>query len=300
MTAHRALISAEYYTADGSEAFAGNGLFGLRDHGVEVDVLPEPVDEFTAEQLEGAHSLIMMGGSRVTPRSLEGVTTLRHIARYGSGFDSVDVEACADRGIVVTNTPDAVRQPMAIAALTMLLAVAHNLVRKDAITRQGAWGERSRYQGVGVEGATVGIVGFGGIGQETAKLVGAVGADVIVSNRSDNADTHHLIGARELGLMKDSAFLVNMARGNVIDEDALVRALEAGGIAGAGLDVFREEPTSAENPLLRMDNVTVAPHSLCWTGRFAAAVGASVAEAVLDIKEGRRPRHVVNPRVRED
>jgi D-3-phosphoglycerate dehydrogenase len=115
-----------------------------------------------------------------------------------------------------------------------------------------------------------------------------------------NADTHHLIGARELGLMKDSAFLVNMARGNVIDEDALVRALEAGGIAGAGLDVFREEPTSAENPLLRMDNVTVAPHSLCWTGRFAAAVGASVAEAVLDIKEGRRPRHVVNPRVRED
>lgn len=325
---YRVQISAEFYAERGDEAFPGSGLLSLDRPGIDVSIMDQSVAEFAPHHLEGAHSLIMMGGTRVTERSLDGVTTLRHIARFGSGFDSVDIDACSSRGVLVTNTPDAVRRPMALATLTMLLATAHNLVQKDALTRRHRWLYRSRLQGNGVETATVGIVGFGGIGQETAKLVSPLASRVLVSNRSDksasaealgaqqvtldkllaesdyviltvpyNPDTHHLVGVRELSRMKSSGVLINMARGNVVDEEALINALESGTIGGAGLDVYADEPVRGDNRLLKMENVTLSPHSLCWTDAFAAAVGSSIVDAVFASKEGRRPHSAVNPQV---
>lgn len=326
---YRVAITADVHTAAGSEAFPGSGLLDADLPGIELVVLDELLPEVEPAQLEGFDALVLSGGCAVTARTLEGAPQLRHVARFGSGYDSVDVDACTHHGVQVTNTPEAVREPMALAGLAMLLGVAHNLVQKDAIARTDRWDERSRLQGPGIEDATVGIIGFGGIGRETARLVRAVGADVLVHNRSDRsaqaaelgarqveldelltasdyvivtvaytADTHHLIGATELGRMPKHARLINMARGNVVDEAALIAALEAGAIAGAGLDVFAQEPVDPANPLLRMQNVTVTPHALCWTDSFARRVGRSVLDAVADIAAGREPAHLVNPAAR--
>ncbi len=323
---YRVAITADVFTADGTEVFPGSGLIGADAPNTEFVVLDELLPEVTGAQLAGFDALVLAGSAAVTERTLEDAPQLRHVARFGSGYDAVDVDACTRHGVQVTNTPEAVREPMALAGLTMLLAVSHNLVQKDAITRAGRWGERSALQGPGVTGSTVGIIGFGGIGKATAELVRGVGAEVLVQNRSDRsaeaiaigarqvsldellaasdyvmitvaytADTHHLIGADQLARMPRHARLINMARGKVVDEAALIEALRSGTISGAGLDVFANEPVEPDNPLLTMQNVTVTPHALCWTDSFARRVGHSVLTAIADVAAGRRPQHLINP-----
>jgi phosphoglycerate dehydrogenase-like enzyme len=207
-----------------------------------------------------------------------------------------------------------------------VLALAHKLMAKDRITRAGRWPERLDHMGMGLTGRSLGVVGAGRIGKELLRLarvfdlkllaadpyaerleleyIGArpvplaelmAQADFVVITCLLNEETRGLIGARELALMKPTAYLVNVARGPVVDERALYQTLAARRIAGAGLDVFEEEPTPADNPILKLDNVIVSPHALCWTDELFANIASTAIGAIVAASTGRRPEFVVNP-----
>jgi D-3-phosphoglycerate dehydrogenase len=264
-----------------------------------------------------------------------GDLRVRLIARHGVGFDAVDLAAMSAQGVIVTNTPDAVRRPVATAALTYVLALAQKLLAKDRLTRAGRWHERTDHMGMGLTGRSLGVVGAGSIGRETLRLARAFDLELLAADPyADAADiaalgarlvpldtllatadfvcvtcaltpeTRHLIDAKALARMRPTAYLVNVARGPVVDEAALVAALAAGRLAGAGLDVFESEPIAAGHPLLGFDNVIVTPHALCWTDECFAAIADSGLRSVVAVAQRRVPAHVVNgdvldhPRVR--
>jgi phosphoglycerate dehydrogenase-like enzyme len=321
-TPWRLAVTADYAEADGSTIYGDIGLGGLAADGIEWTRLEVPI---RPGALEGFDAVLLLSGTPLGAEQLEGVTTLRHVARFGAGFDAVDLEACDERGITVTNAPTGLRVPMAHTALTFLFALGHSLLPKDRLVREADWDRKAQYRGPGLAHATVGMIGLGGIGRETVRQLRALDLDVIAWNRSPrpefcaevgidqlpldeviarsdyliltvaaNDGTRHLIGQRELALMKDSAFLINIARGAVVDETALITALQDGTIAGAGLDVFEVEPLPADSPLLALENVVLAPHSLCWTADFAAATGAEALAEVRAVAQGREPANVVN------
>ena len=326
---YRVAVTRAFAEPDGTTIFGDIGLDRLTEAGIEWRTLAAPSSRIDAQELEDFDGVLVLGAERFDADSIPPGGRLRHVARFGAGYDAVDIEACAAAGITVTNTPEAVRRPMADAALTMLFGLAHNLRVKDELVRTGRWSERSGWRGSGLRDRTVGIVGLGGIGLETARLLRALEITVAASNRSPKTEaasalgismlsldelltvsdyvivtvagtpaTAGLIGERELRLMKPTAYLINMSRGSVVDEAALVDALRTHRIAGAGLDVFEQEPLPRSSPLLELQNVLLAPHSLCWTDDFTASVAASLREAVIDISRDREPRHVVHPQKR--
>jgi phosphoglycerate dehydrogenase-like enzyme len=312
---------------DGDELRFDLGLDVLdAEPDVEWGILPgEPAPELSAAQLEGVDGLLLWG-ARLSEASLEGADRLRVVARIGVGFDKVDVEACTRRGIAVTITTDGVRRPMAVSAILCVLALAHRLVQKDRITRTGRWRDAWDHVGTGLSGRTLGIVGAGNIGREvfrlakpfdlrhiaadpfvTPEVAAAEGfeltdldalmatADFVCVLCPLNEETRHIIDARRLALMKPTAFLINISRGALVDEEALAAALRADAIAGAALDVFEQEPADPSNPLLAFDNVIATPHSICHTEELFRFAGGSAARSVLDVKAGRVPEYVVNP-----
>lgn len=324
-TAWKLAITADLAEADGTTVYGDIGLSTLADHGIEWSLVGAAGRDLTAQELRGFDALLLLSGTPFGPEQLEGGTTLTHVARFGAGFDAVDLGACAAAGITVTNAPAGLRVPMAHTALTFLFALAHSLLPKDRLVREAAWDRKAEFRGPGLGGATIGMIGLGGIGRETVRQLRALDLDVIAWNRSPRPEfcaeagieqlaldeviarsdyliltvasapgTRHLIGARELALMKDSAFLINIARGAVVDESALITALSQGTIAGAGLDVFEVEPLPASSPLLALENVVLSPHALCWTADFAAATGAEALGEVIAVAEGREPRNVVS------
>ncbi len=253
---------------------------------------------------------------------------LRVVARHGVGYDAVDVAAMTRAGIVVTNTPSPMPRPVATTALTFLLALAGKLFLKDRLTRSGRWNERMDNMGLGLTGRTLGVIGAGRIGRELLRMartfdlkllasdpqvdaiqLGYVGARKValqeLLRQSDfvvvccllTPGTHHLIDAAALREMRPEAFLINVARGPVVDEAALIEALQQGRIAGAALDVFEQEPVDPANPLLAMDNVIVTPHSLCWTDECFHNMASTGLSSIVDALAGRRPEFVVNPEV---
>jgi phosphoglycerate dehydrogenase-like enzyme len=214
---------------------------------------------------------------------------------------------------------------VATIALTFVLALAHRLFTKDRLTREGRWSERIDHMGLGLTGRTLGVVGAGRIGKELLRMartfdlrllaadpyadeleltyIGArrvslevlmAESDFVVVTCLLNEETRHLIGAKALSLMQPGAYLINVARGPVVDERALYEALAARRIAGAGLDVFEEEPTPASNPILKLDNVIVTPHALCWTDELFRNIARTAIGAILAAHGGRRPQFVVN------
>jgi phosphoglycerate dehydrogenase-like enzyme len=305
MVGYRVAVTGDQASSDGTTIFGDIGLGRLPSFSV-IDV-PDPV--LTPAQLDGFDALLMMGGRGITPASLAG-TSLRHIARFGAGYDAIDIEACTHAGVVVTNTPDGVRVPMAHAALAQIFALAHALVPKTRLVQSGRWEERTRWQGRGLHDATVGVVGKGNVGSEIVRLLEALGvhvsdlaelrdlaavSDYLVITVSGNPGTRHLINADVLARMRPGAFLINLSRGSVVDEAALIASLKEGRLRGAALDVFEHEPLPPDSPLLAMDNVVLTPHSLCWTDGFARSVADSAITAILDVAAGRTPRHAVNP-----
>jgi phosphoglycerate dehydrogenase-like enzyme len=251
---------------------------------------------------------------------------LKVVSRFGVGYDAVDIPAATHAGVVVTNTPDGVRRPVATIILLFVLALSHKLFAKDKLVREGRWNDRTLFMGDGLTGKTIGIIGgMGSIGSEafrllrplemrmlaadpagtpeTAKALGVELVDmdtllrqadfVCVSCYLDET-TRKLVGAREFGLMKPTAYLVNTARGPVVDEAALYDALTSKRIAGAAIDVFEEEPTPADNPLLKLDNIIVTPHALCWTDECFRGIASSAFGAMVSYARGEPPRYVVD------
>jgi D-3-phosphoglycerate dehydrogenase len=255
---------------------------------------------------------------------------LRVVARHGVGYDSVDVPAMTRAGVVVTNTPMPMPRPVATIALTFILALAGKLMLKDRLTRSNRWNERMDNMGMGLTGRTLGVIGAGRIGKELLRMartfdmkllandpyvnaveLGYVGArkvdlptllresDFVVTIPLLNEETRHLMGAPEFAQMKATAYFINVSRGPVVDEPALIEALRAGRIAGAALDVFEQEPVDPANPLLTMDNVIVTPHSLCWTDECFHNMAVTGLASIVDALSGRVPEFVVNREVLE-
>jgi phosphoglycerate dehydrogenase-like enzyme len=244
------------------------------------------------------------------------------------GYDSVDVPAMSAAGVLVCNTPNAVPRPVATMALTFVLALAQKLFAKDRMTREGRWNDRVEHMGTGLTGRTLGVVGAGRIGKELLRMakvfdlrllaadpyaedleLAYIGAkrvpletlmaesDFVVVTALLNEETRHLVNAKQLARMKPTAYLINVARGPVVDEKALYEALVLKRIAGAGLDVFEEEPTPASNPILKLDNVIVSPHALCWTDELFGNIARTAIGAVLAVHAGKRPQFPVDPGV---
>lgn len=267
---------------------------------------------------------------RVNEEVLSQTPHLKVVANCGVGYDNIDVEACTRRGIVVTNTPDAVTEATADLAFALLLAVSRRVVELDRTVREGRWQrwEFGSFWGSEVHHKTLGIVGFGRIGRALARRARGFGMRVLYHSRrraeeslerelsatcvdlktllaeSDFVslhvpharETHHLIGASELAQMKPLAFLINTSRGKVVDENALVEALQARRIAGAGLDVYEHEP-HLHPELPKLDNVVLLPHVGSATAETRMKMATCAAENLIAALEGRRPPNLVNPEV---
>jgi phosphoglycerate dehydrogenase-like enzyme len=325
MGRYRVGVSRDFLDAEGRNTWGDIGLGRLDEAGVRWRYLDRDTDELLADDVDGLDAVIFAGPS-VTRRTFAGAAGAPLLfARFGVGYDAVDLAACTDHEALVTITPDGARRPVATAALTMVLAARHNLVVKDRLVREGRWDERTRWMGRGLTGCVIGLIGLGNTGSDLVGLLRPFDAEVLAYDpycdpaaagrlgvRLDNLDavlaaadvvvvmaalteeTRHLVDAGRLALMKPSAVLVNVARGPIVDEPALVAALRSGTIAGAALDVFADEPPAPDNPLLAMDNVVLSPHCLSWTDEMAAGNGSSAVRAVLEVLSGRIPRHVVN------
>ena len=238
---------------------------------------------------------------------------LKIISRFGVGFDSVDIEAMKNQNIIVTNTPNAVRRPVAVAALTMIFAVAGKLLQKDYLVRSGNWNDRTNFMGTGLARKTLGIVGAGSIGTETIHLskpffknilaydpfksknqlsqIGAIKVELIeLANKSDfivilcnlDSSTKGMIKNDFFSDMKKSAYIFNLSRGPVINENHLENAIETREIAGAGLDVTEEEPLSKDSKLLKYENVIITPHALCWTDECFNDIAKEAINSILN------------------
>ena len=319
-------LSRDILAKNGEPSF-GRGPLALLDADarIEWEFLEQSLDEITPD-IMARYDGVYVNSPRATAASVAGGDLrVKIVARHGVGYDSVDVPALAERGVIVTNTPVAVRRPVAVAALTFIFALAGKLVEKDRLTRSGRWHERTSHMGLGLTTRTLGVIGVGGIGREllalarpfgwkmlaadpyvTAASLASLGADLVPLDRllqvSDfvvatvllNEHTRHLMNAQRFAQMKRSAYFVNMSRGPIADEDALIAALRTGTIAGAGLDVFEQEPIAPDNPLLALDNVLVTPHALCWTDECFDAIARDGLGSILDFANGRVPKSIVH------
>ena len=321
----RLALTRDILTASGVPSF-GHGPLELleAEPRIAFEFLPESVDEITPD-IMACYDGLYVNSPRVTAQSVaRSDLRVRIVARHGVGYDSVDVPALAAKGVITTNTPVAVRRPVAVAALTFILALAGRLVTKDRLTRTGRWNDRTSHMGLGLTRRTLGVIGAGGIGRELLALarpfgwkmlaadpyanpadIAALGAEVapldtllhdadfVVATVLLNDATRHLMNAQRFAQMKRSAFFINLSRGPIVDEPALIAALRAGTIAGAGLDVFEQEPVQPDNPLLAMDNVLLTPHALCWTDECFDAIAREGLGCMVDFANGRVPRSVV-------
>ena len=262
--------------------------------------------------------------SPVTAKALAGAVRCRAIVRYGVGVDNIDLAAAAGHKIYVANVPDYGTEEVSDQAMALLLAIVRQVVWRDRDLRNGVWNFARLEKMHRIAGRTLGLVGYGriagaferkmrgmGIGRvlvtdpylksnENA-AVELVDLDVLCSE-SDyislhaplTAETRHIIGKRELGLMKPTAVLVNTARGALIDEKALIEALQNKMIAAAGLDVFEQEPLPADSPLIRLDNVVLSDHSAWYSEESIHELQTKAAEEVLRVLKGEKPRYWVN------
>ena len=323
--AFRVGVTSDILDSRGEPAFGREPLQALNVPGLGWEWLPGNLREITAEHAATYDALYINSPKVPASAVARADVRLKIVSRHGVGYDSVDVDAMTKAGVLVANTPNAVPRPVATIALTFVLALAHRLMAKDRITRAGRWRERLDLMGMGLTGRTLGVIGAGRIGKELLrmartfdlKLLAAdpyaetlelayIGArhvpleelmresDFVVVACLLNEETRGLVGARELALMKPTAYFINVARGPIADENALYQALAARRIAGAGLDVFEQEPTPADNPILKLDNVIVAPHALAWTDELFGNIARTAIGAIVAVHKGRRPQFVVN------
>ena len=318
-------LTRDLLSASGEPSF-GRGPLALLDNDprIEWEFLPESLSEITPDVMARYDGLYVNSPHVGAASVARADRRVRIVSRHGVGYDSVDVRALAAQGVVVTNTPVAVRRPVAVAALTFILALAGKLLDKDRLTRTGRWHERTSHMGQGLTTRTLGVIGGGGIGRELLALarpfgwhmqvadpyvdgaaIQALGAervsleqmlresDFVVATVLLNQETRHLMNAERFAQMKRSAYFINLSRGPIVDEPALIAALRNGTIAGAGLDVFEQEPVAPDNALLTMHNVLVTPHALCWTDECFDAIAREGLGCMVDFANGRTPKSVV-------
>ena len=319
-------ITRDILNSAGEPAFGRKALEVL-DNATDIDweYLPAVVAEIGPEHT-ARYDAIYVNTPRVPAAAVARPDCrVRVIARHGVGYDSVDVAAMSGAGVLVTNTPAAMPRPVATISLTFILALAGKLFLKDKLARTGRWHERMDNMGVGLTGRRLGVIGAGRIGKELLRMAAAfdmdllaadpfasrvelgyigarlvdldsllAAADFVVVTSLLDQNTRGMIGAAQFARMKPSAYFINVARGPIVVESALIEALRAGRIAGAAVDVFEQEPVAPDNPLLAMDNVIATPHSLCWTDECFHNMASIGLKSIVDALAGRIPECVVN------
>jgi phosphoglycerate dehydrogenase-like enzyme len=311
----------------------GNAVFDLSPLRENPDIeigFVEPEGGILPASVLADHDALILLFPRFVRESIPANRRLGLIAKVGVGYDNVDVPACTEAGIALVTTPDGVRRPVAVATITFLLALSGRLFVKDKLVRQGSNGfdQRLDHNGIGLVGRVLGSVGIGNIGAEMFRLAKPFDmrfiahdpyvnpalagelkitlvdldtvfreSDFLTLNCPLTPETRHLANARRLALMKPTAFLINCARGPIVEQRALTKVLQERRIAGAGLDVFDPEPPHPEDPILKLDNTILTPHALCWTDQMFEHIGATDVKAVLDLSRGRVPGGIVNATV---
>ncbi len=303
------------------------GVSMLEQGGVDLRYAPRrPANSAELIELAGGCVATICGDEPYTDEIFAAVPMLRHVARHGVGYNSVDVEAATKREVIVTVTPGANTEPVADHTFGLMLVLAHRIIRDDQAIRRGAWLGLVRAD---VFRQTLGVVGLGGIGKAVVRrakgfdmrvlafepapdtaFVAEFGVELVdlddLFRESDFVSLHApllastagLVDARRLALMKPTAYLINTARGGLVDEDALYDVLRNERIAGAGLDVRVVEPSTGGR-FAELDNVVLTPHAAGRTEAMRVAGGTMAAEAVLAILRGKRPIGLVNPAVWE-
>ena len=284
------------------------------------------------DALADVDAILMTPRTWLTAEVVRKLRTCKVISAAGIGVDKVDLEAATEAGIPVTNVPDIFTEEVADQAFLLTLAVNRKLLYCHEMATSGRWAQA--YAGLGsmpkIHGSTLGLVAFGNIARAVARRAQGFGmrvlgydpfvepaamtglgveprslddmlreSDFVSVHAPHSKGTHHLMGKAQFALMKPSAVFVNTGRGKVVDEPALIRALEAGQIAGAGLDVLEEEPPEPNNPLLKMPNVVVTPHMASYSNEANVARRRRVGEEIAAVLTGKRPRNVVNKSVLE-
>jgi glyoxylate reductase len=292
-----------------------------------------PPKKVIIEKAKNVDALVPLLSDKIDAEVFNAAPKLKIVAQLAVGFDNVDVQEATRRGIYVTNTPEVLTDTTADFAWALLMAVARRVAEADKYVRTGQWKvgwHPSMMQGRDVYGATIGIVGAGRIGYAVAKRGTGFGMKILfydvvprpeiekdfgakkvdldtLFRESDFVsihvplmkETHHLVNAEKLRLMKKTAYLINNSRGPVVDEKALYEALKEGRIAGAALDVFEQEPTPLDNPLLKLDNVVVAPHISSASYETRSRMAEMVAENLVAFFEGKKPPNLINPDVQK-
>ncbi len=317
--------------ADQQRVDSGLEFKMLRDAGCEVRGRGRCKSEDEVIELAKDADAILNGLFPITRKILANVPKCKVVARYGVGYDNVDIKAATENGIAVAYVPDYCYEEVSNSAIVFILALAKQLIPFDSSMRRGEWNTSYMTQTRNIHGETLGIVGAGRIGLATARKARALSMRVIARDPFVNPtllqaegiksvdldellatsdyvsihtplmpETHHLIGREQLRMMKKTACLINTSRGPVVDEQALIEALKEGRIAGAGLDVFEKEPLPADSPLRSMPSVVMTPHMGAQSPIAMVAVRQRVAEAVIQALRGEMPRHIANPAVKKN
>jgi phosphoglycerate dehydrogenase-like enzyme len=293
----------------------------------KIVVADDSSEEALLRILDGAVGLVLRGDGIGSARVIESAADLVVIGRSGVGYDNVDIQTANARRIPVIITPGANSQAVAEAALTYMLALSKKMIHWDIQLKQGNWRSRFEQSPGDLEGATLGIIGFGRIGGRLAQLIRPFGMTVLAYDpfiaekaaseqdavlveldellqKSDfvsihallNEKTRGLISATRLGLMKPGSFLINLARGAIIESlDVLHEALTDGPLAGAALDVFEPEPPDVSHPIFKLDNCLTSPHAICMSKRAMYKSFKMMAEDMAAVLQGRQPKFVANP-----
>lgn len=290
----------------------------------EVVQVAEGSVEDLKEKLKGAYAILLGTWVKFTAELMDISPELKVISRTGVGVDNVDIDAATSRGIMVLNTPTANAVSVAEHAVTLILALSKQLMYLDSSIRQNNFKARRLNLPVDVDGKTLGLIGCGGIGRIVAQKCRAAfnmrvlaydpylktapeGIELVadldeIYTQSDfisihlplTPETRGMIGAETLGRMKPTAILINTSRGGIVDEAALAEALNGGRLAGAGLDVFEQEPVAMDSPLMTAKNLLMTPHSAALTKECVLRVANAAAAGIIDAVEGREPQAVFN------
>lgn len=308
------------------------GIEKLREeHDVEVSQKDRNLTkEELVEGVKGKDALLCLLTDMIDEEIIDAGGELKVISNYAVGYDNIDVEAATKRGIAVTNTPGVLTEATAEIAWALMMSVARNVVQGDGFVREDrfeGW-DPTLMMGHELHGKTLGIVGMGNIGTKVAEMSRGFDMDIIYYNRSRNEgaeeelgaeyvemnellsrsdyvslhvplteETEGLIGKQELDKMSEDSYLINTARGEVVDEDALVETLKDGGIAGAGIDVYANEPHGANPDYYDLDNVVLTPHLGSASFKAREGMAMMAAENILSVLKGEEPENIVNPEV---
>jgi D-3-phosphoglycerate dehydrogenase len=280
---------------------------------------------------KSADLIIVSCFTRITEKVIDGAKKLKAVLKYGVGIDNIDLEAATRKGVLVVNCPEYGSDTIAEHAFALILCLAKKLIQIDKVMRKKAWiWPSQKFIGMDLLGKTIGLIGFGRIGQAMARKASGFGmkiiiydpfidhalvknfdvrtvsldrllqtADVVSIHCVLTPETENLIGANELRKMKPTAFLIDVSRGAIIDENAIITALKEKQIAGAGLDVFAQEPLESNHPFLELDNVILTPHLAWYTKEAYERLEKETLLRALEILDGKIPRNVKNPEVLE-